>query len=611
MNSENSHFEFDPEAMRAACSDLPFLQRVVRYQDGTLTSDETTAFEQELLTNSDKLRVFADLQMQSAAIHSLLRHRAYAIQETLPVVKTDPSCSIQRTSGWAYWSIGAALAICTVAAMGGGWIAATQWRGDTQPIVVEQSPAPAVVPQEADVPAKVVMPVEELNVLLTGSSRAKFFGELNPKVRSPLAVHRDYVLIEGLVELSFPTGASAIIEAPAVFRVMANDCLAMDTGRCSVHAPDGAEGFRVETPVTRVVDRGTRFTVNVTEGIETEVQVIEGIADVYWKAETSSDSPETSAITLDAKEKLPLQMRLEQQDAQRFSGTQVATSVPVEFTPRHYRSVLPDRIVSYEATTIADRGVENLLNITVKRNGVAEKYEVDELIPTELIWFKSYTAVDRTGHLTGGNSLPEHRRDLLGDASLSTGIINPGGQVEPLMSAPVMQTPEDPLHPNTPGFAVRFRSPVVNGPGPDVVFFELQTYSNPPDGDAFHVSPMTFENGRRSLTVHTYDLTLVSPEALTLNHFYVYQFAAPVGSLQELEELTCIRTRVRTGFRALAVGIDLSNLGYAKDESVQELFFQDANDDEKNIVDPVFIAGLPGSRTLALQPGKERAHHEK
>ena len=33
--------------------------------------------------------------------------------------------------------------------------------------------------------------------------------------------------------------------------------LVMKLGRCSVHAPDGAQGFRVETPLTAVVDLGT------------------------------------------------------------------------------------------------------------------------------------------------------------------------------------------------------------------------------------------------------------------------------------------------------------------------------------------------------------------
>src|SRR5690606_23658025 len=126
---------------------------------------------------------------------------------------------------------------------------------------------------------------------LVSVAQAKFFGELAPPVGSVLTPQREYVLMSGLIEVSFPAGASAILEGPAMFRVTSNQSLALDVGRCSVHAPDGAEGFRVETPVTRVVDRGTRFTVSVGETSDTEVHVIEGAADVY-EAERHANPPD-------------------------------------------------------------------------------------------------------------------------------------------------------------------------------------------------------------------------------------------------------------------------------------------------------------------------------
>ncbi len=155
-----------------------------------------------------------------------------------------------------------------------------------------------------------------------------------------------------------------------------------------------------------------------------------------------------------------------------------------------------------------------------------------------------------------------------------------------------MNIPEDPQRPNTPGFAVRFRTPIVNGPGPDVVFFELQTFSNPLNGDAYHVSPLEFGPGRKSLTVGTYDLTMNSPEALRLARFSLYRYSQSISSLDELLTASSVRAAPGTRFHALAVGIDLSNLGFAEGEQVEGLFFQDANDDEHR-VDPVFIGGLP------------------
>jgi hypothetical protein len=135
----------------------------------------------------------------------------------------------------------------------------------------------------------------------------------------------------------------------------------------------------------------------------------------------------------------------------------------------------------------------------------------------------------------------------------------------------------------------------VNRPGPDVVFFELQTALNPPDGDAFHASPLRFGAGRRSHTVRVYDLTMTSPEALKLASFFLYRFKAPVASLAGLEAGECVRMPRKSNFHALAVGIDLSDLGFAEGEGVDGLFFQDAQDDDHQ-VDPVLIAGLPEER---------------
>ena len=44
--------------------------------------------------------------------------------------------------------------------------------------------------------------------------------------------------------------------------------------------------------------------------------------------------------------------------------------------------------------------------------------------------------------------------------------------------------------------------------------------------------------------------------------------------------------------KLLAVGIDLSDLGYPEGATVDGIFIQDVLDDG-NQVDPVFIAGLP------------------
>lgn len=86
-----------------------------------------------------------------------------------------------------------------------------------------------------------------------------------------------------------------------------------------------------------------------------------------------------------------------------------------------------------------------------------------------------------------------------------------------------------------------------------------------------------------------------SPEAKILTRFRVHFFANKARSLAELDTLKISPQPQSMQFRGLAVGIDLSDLGYARGEIVEGLFIQDAVDDGR-YVDPVFIAGLPDEK---------------
>ncbi|MCS7466185.1 FecR family protein [Stieleria sp. ICT_E10.1] len=418
-----------------------------------------------------------------------------------------------------------------------------------------------------------------IDVRLASSAHATFFGELSPPVGTVLAPQREYVLMSGMVEVAFPAGASAILEGPAVFRVTSHESLALDVGRCSVHAPDGAEGFRIDTPATRVVDRGTRFAVTVSETSETEVHVAEGAADVYERSGPVAAEQATEQVA-----EQPVQTRLVRGQAKAFAAAGRLGAQPVPFDSNVYRHGLPDRVVSYEATQAVGGGAEMLTSVTVQRGGRVMKIDVGDLIATRLTWFKS---TEPRAFLCGGQTLPVPATDVVFDHSLVTGVINPDGSEQPLTSDPILTGDA-----GTPGFAVRFDSPVFNGPGADVVFFDLQSFGNPIDGDAFHVSPLVFRDGLKSHTIRRYDLTMESPEAQVLANFYVHLFAQPADSVAQLQTLQAVQQRQAMRFRGLAVGIDLSDLGFAPNERVEGLFFQDALDD-KHMVDPVFIAGLP------------------
>jgi len=416
------------------------------------------------------------------------------------------------------------------------------------------------------------------SVMITRLARAQFFGELNPPVQTAVTFAKDYILTQGLAELQFPNGATAILEAPAVFRVLKDDLLTMDVGHCSVHAPPGAEGFRLETPATTIIDRGTRFSVNVDESSETEVQVIEGIADVYPLSPTSTS---------------PKEYRVTEQQALRVLSQKMPVATTATYNPKGYRHTLPDRLISFTASTGKDGGADHLTSVTVQRDGEEIRYPLADLVRADLVWFKPSPGAIVPGHLMAPVSLPEDRHTLLSNSSLSTGIINPGGSPTPLTTDPVLKEDHDQGIHGTPGMAVRFQHPIRNGPGPDLVFFEVQPVSLPPEGDAFHVNPLRFTPALKGLTIREYDVNMLSPEALRVTRPHLHTPKnKTVTSLDDLLTLDLENRPFRMVYRVVAVGIDLSDLGYAPGERVEGLFFQDAEDDDLR-VDPVFIAGLP------------------
>ncbi len=275
--------------------------------------------------------------------------------------------------------------------------------------------------------------------------------------------------------------------------------------------------------------------------------------------------------------------------ARRFGQWNEKNGEPIELESSSYRRGLPDRIVRY-ACVESSPPVTELASVTVQRGGKTIEYGVDELIGIEIQHFvanenhRNVAAVDGSG--------PMVRAMLESDRHLATGLINPSGSVVPLTSDPVRTGPAEQSDELTPGFGFRFVSPVINGPGPDVVLFELQSKVNAPAGDCFHVSPLRFTAGLQSHTVKRYDITMRSAEALPTVSFTLPFFSDEKPLLvRELGEAT--ETQVpNLQFYALVVGIDLSDLKYANGASVDGLFIQDDADDDQQM-DGVFIGGLP------------------
>ncbi len=419
---------------------------------------------------------------------------------------------------------------------------------------------------------------------ITQLARSRFFGE--PKALAPgdiLQLNHDYALVEGSVQMRSRSGAEMIVQAPAVFSIQSAEQVMLKVGECSVYAPDGAEGFRVLTPQAQVIDKGTRFSISVNESGEADVEVIEGAAEVFT-AEEAID-PQHAGLLLEAGEGRVIN-----------SLGEIAAGDASQFG-RVYKSKLPDRVVSFNATPSGSPNPDKLVDITVQRDGKPVTYDVEELIGFDLIHFKVNQNINNlTTPLIsldpkqGDDS--RRRMDYLDrDHCLCTGILNPGGNSVPLTSDPDITNSD--LSQRTPGFAVRFHQPVINGPGPDVVLFDLHVVVHPADGDPFHVSPLKFEPGLQSHTVRQFDISLADHGSHRLSSFRLYGFDRRIRSVEEL-----CQSNHNGGVphavpaNVIATGIDLSDLGYPEGAEVHELFFQDAMDDD-NYVDPVFIGGFP------------------
>jgi len=241
----------------------------------------------------------------------------------------------------------------------------------------------------------------------------------------------------------------------------------------------------------------------------------------------------------------------------------------------------PAQVLRYTVDT--DDGQTVLTSVTVDRGSGPLIYNARALIGARLVHFTGNGT--NIAEVLGRSAPTAERRARLLDAVLNTGAVNPCGSTVPLK-----QDLEFGGASPTPGCAVEFDLPVVNRPGVDVVLFEIDKEAS---GDGFHVGPVKFRDGLKTLTVAGYDIHGRHPLALLIDDFDLYLHASPPNTFELFTsgQVSPKSSNPERGFKALAVGIDLGAIGYRDGETVDRLFFQD--DSPGGGFDPVCIVGLP------------------
>ncbi|MEX2213550.1 MAG: PEP-CTERM sorting domain-containing protein [Phycisphaeraceae bacterium] len=228
-------------------------------------------------------------------------------------------------------------------------------------------------------------------------------------------------------------------------------------------------------------------------------------------------------------------------------------------------------------------GNDRVLNTVTTTQGT---FTQEQMINIEVT---HYRGTSTTWAIRGdGGAVPAagNRAALLEDFSLSTGLPNPGGSAVNGITSPAVIN-ASPATGNTQGLAFNFLTPVENGNGVDVIFWEIGTS----DGQATDPFALSLLDGSAQKAYTAADFTLV----LAGLNLRTATGTAP-NSLAELES-NALANGALGNFSFRGIGIDLSDLGIAPGATVTGLFLTGG------AIDPVLIVGLiqvPEPATLSL-----------
>ncbi|MFD2159205.1 LamG-like jellyroll fold domain-containing protein [Rubritalea tangerina] len=210
-----------------------------------VASEDTERLVAEQLRSSAEAR---SLYSKHARLHAALDHRALGLESLTNPEPVIPFEELQRGQrkriGW--WIAAASAAAITLMA-----------------IVLQQT----------------LMPNPH-GPLQLQSSRGAVYHLSATVENSGIAEGSEIILSEGVLKLTFSSGVTSIVEAPAQFTYKDHKTLYLLHGRAWCHVPDTATGFTLESPDMDVVDLGTEFAVYSTPNKADECYVFDGEVQV-------------------------------------------------------------------------------------------------------------------------------------------------------------------------------------------------------------------------------------------------------------------------------------------------------------------------------------------
>jgi hypothetical protein len=116
---------------------------------------------------------------------------------------------------------------------------------------------------------------------LRSSMQTRWTDSAGPELGDRLTCREEpFRLASGMVDVVFDSGAEAVIEGPAQFRLKSAGRMELQSGCLFANVDQSARGFTVDTPYGRVVDLGTQFGVKVDSNSSSDLHLFKGKASL-------------------------------------------------------------------------------------------------------------------------------------------------------------------------------------------------------------------------------------------------------------------------------------------------------------------------------------------